>query len=371
MGEITQVSVAHLETSSEWRGGQQQIAYLVGQLLKHGVNTLLICRRGSQILRHFDSTGLPVEAVKIRNPWDILAAGKIAKILKSQGFRILHAHSSHALSLGLLVKMLLPKIILIASRRVDFPVRKPLIGSLKYNNRLVNTIVCVSENVASVLRRCGVEESKITVIHSGIDLNRFSPRAQTEDLRQTYKIPEKAIVVGTVAAMVGHKDYPTLLEAAARVLRHREDAIFCAAGEGPDRGKLERIHAQLELGNRFLFLGFRENVSQIYKLFDIFVLASRMEGLGTAALEAMASGLPVIATSAGGIAEIIVDNSNGLLVPSNDPDALADAIIKLIDESRLRERLAENAIETVSRFSIENTALKHITLYKDLLRESQ
>ncbi|HEC83156.1 MAG TPA: glycosyltransferase family 1 protein, partial [Firmicutes bacterium] len=313
--------------------------------------------------------GLPVIEITIRNPWDVLAAGTIAKIINRNNSQILHVHSSHALSLGLLVKIRLRHLILVASRRVDFPVRKPVFGSLKYNNRLVNRIICVSRNIADVLKRDGVDESRLTVIRSGIDLSRFSRRPVKPDLKRALGIPQDNLVVGTVAALVGHKDYPTLLEAAARVRKKIDNVTFCAVGEGPDRAKLESLRARLGLDKHFLFAGFHKAIADYYNLFDVFVLASRMEGLGTATLEAMSCGIPVVATAAGGIPEIVSDGSNGLLVPTGNPDSLADAITKVLQDSDLRARLAAGARITAQGFSVEKTVEDHINLYQELLNE--
>ncbi len=367
MGEDPQISVIHLETSTEWRGGQQQIAYLVQGLMQYGIRTHLICRQGAEIARHFKRLDLPLTEITIRNPWDIFAARTIARTVLKQAAKIIHVHSSHALSLGLLVKLFLPKVILVASRRVDFSVSKPIIGALKYRTRLVNCIICVSKNVARVLKGDGIDEHKLRVIYSGLELTQFNPETTDTAAKQELGIPHDNLVIGTVAALVGHKDYPTLLEAAAIVCKKISNVTFCAVGEGPDREKLEEIHGKLGLGRRFLFLGFQSDISRFYALFDVFVLASHKEGLGTAILEAMASGIPVVATDAGGIPEIVEHGSNGLLVPRQDPASLANEIIRLTQDPDLRQRLVAGGLQTVKRFSIEGTVRSHLVLYQELL----
>ena len=366
MGKKAEIKVLQLESSTEWRGGQQQIAYLIKGLLQVGVTTAIACRPQAQIFSYSQKHHWPVVPIKMRHSFDFTAAFKIAQFFKKNGFNILHAHSSHALTLSLIVKKMLPSLKLIAARRVDFSVRKPLIGVFKYNNRLIDRIVCVSENVAHVLQKDGVSSHKLTVIHSGIDIERFRNKP-TAGLRNELQIPEDHLVVGTVAALVGHKDYPTLLRAAAQVIHKWPKVTFCAVGDGEERARLMAMAQKLKLSSRFRFVGFRTDLERFYNLFDLFVMSSHMEGLGTAILDAMACGLPVVATRAGGIPEIVGHQSNGLLVPPKDPPALAQAILELLQNVDLRVALAKRARQSVKKFSYQTMVQKHIQLYQQVL----
>lgn len=364
--EANKIKVLHLETALEWRGGQQQISYLVQGLMQKAVPTALVCRPGAKIFEYFETNGLPVVPLNIRHGLDLVAARRIAKMAKEQGFNILHAHSSHALMLGLLVKMLFRPLKLVASRRVDFSVKKSVVGTLKYNNGLVDKVICISENISRVLIDDGVSKEKLVIIHDGIDINRFELKS-ADELRRELSIPDEHFVVGTVAALVGHKDYPNLLQAAKTVLQEFEKVTFVAVGDGGDRDELEALKRDLNLGNRFLFVGFRDDLERFYSLFDVFVLASHKEGLGTSVLDALACGLPVVGTRAGGIPEMIEPEVNGMLVPARDPQALASAILRLLKDEVLREKLAQNARPSVQKFSVEQMVQKHIVLYRSLL----
>ena len=366
MGKDTQIKILHLETALEWRGGQQQIVYLLQGLIANGIQTVLACSPKSEIMKYCRKNNLPVLPVEIGHGWDFSAARQIARFMQENAFNILHAHSSHALSLSLLVKTMRRSVKLVASRRVDFSVNKPVIGSLKYNNRLIDRIVCISENIARVLQQDGVDARKLTVIHSGIDVHRFVG-VETSELRAELNISSEHLIVGTVAALVGHKDYPTLMQAAQLVCKKRADVTFLAVGDGGDRGKLNALHKELGLGDCFRFVGFRSDLQRFYNLFDIFVLSSYLEGLGTSVLDALACGLPVVATRAGGIPEMIVHEQNGLLVEKKNPRELAAGIERLINDDALRERLSQNARQSVKAFSYENMVQKHLMLYRELL----
>ncbi|RLD11256.1 hypothetical protein DRI50_10230, partial [candidate division KSB1 bacterium] len=261
MGKDTQIKILHLETALEWRGGQQQIVYLLQGLIANGIQTVLACSPKSEIMKYCRKNNLPVLPVEIGHGWDFSAARQIARFMQENAFNILHAHSSHALSLSLLVKTMRRSVKLVASRRVDFSVNKPVIGSLKYNNRLIDRIVCISENIARVLQQDGVDAQKLTVIHSGIDVHRFVG-VETSELRAELNIPSEHLIVGTVAALVGHKDYPTLMQAAQLVCKKRADVTFLAVGDGGDRGKLNALHKELGLGDCFRFVGFRSDLQR-------------------------------------------------------------------------------------------------------------
>ena len=179
-------------------------------------------------------------------------------------------------------------------------------------------------------------------------------------------IPVGHSVVGTVAAMAGHKDYPNLLKAAEIVTRSREDVTFCALGDGPDRESILRQAQRLDLGDRFVFAGFRKDPRPFLALFDVFVLASKREGLGTAVIEAQAAGLPVVVCRTGGLPEIVQHGRNGLLVPPRDPGALARAVLSLVDDTELRRRLADTARQDAGRFSIAATVEQYVRLYETI-----
>ena len=131
----------------------------------------------------------------------------------------------------------------------------------------------------------------------------------------------------------------------------------------------EKNKTQLNINHRFVFAGFKNNVGEHLKIFNIFVMSSKLEGLGTSILDAQSVGLPIVATSAGGIPEIILDNKNGILVEPKNPQKLADALIDLINDKNKQERLGFEAKVSVKKFSIENNIEQNIIVYSQLLNE--
>jgi glycosyltransferase involved in cell wall biosynthesis len=360
------INVLHIDTEYGWRGGQQQAIYLFEKLLGKGFISAMVCQPNSALSSYCQVHQLPHFDLRMRGESDLLAGFRIAKICKKNEFNILHLHSAHAVTIGIWAKLFLPKLKLIAVRRVDFHINV-FFSKLKYDNRYLDKIVCISNKIKEVLLKDGIKSDRLLTIHSGIDTDKFKGLTDASSLRSEMGIPENDVVVGTVAAIVGHKDYPNLLKAAKIVLNRKSNVTFCAVGSGSEKERIHELANRLNLGEKFIFAGFREDIGRFLKMFDIFVLASKKEGLGTSILDAQAMGLPVVGTRAGGIPEAVHHNVNGVLVPPKNETALAEAIIELIGDESKRKKLGKAARETVKKFDINITVAKNIELYKQLL----
>ncbi|MGC9361330.1 MAG: glycosyltransferase [Candidatus Syntrophosphaera sp.] len=342
------MKVLHVDPELTWRGGQQQAVYLYEGMLKQGLDCGFVCRPGSCLRDHFQRESLAHHTINFRGEADILSGLKLALCAKRGGYGILYLHSAHALGWGWLARLFCPTLKLIAARRVDFPIRKNLFSRIKYHS--ADRVVAISGNIRRVLISDGIDPGKIRVIHSGIDPHKFRNVKPDKDLRKRWGIPGDAILVGTIAALAGHKDYPNLLRAAAMAVKSSSGLYFMAVGGGKLMAGLKALSHELGLDGRFVFTGQQKDVGQFLKSFDIFVLASKKEGLGTSVLDAMSVGLPVIGTTAGGIGEMIGDGASGLLVPPSDPKALADSIVKLAGDAGLRANLGQAALAKVRDF---------------------
>jgi len=360
------MKILHVDTEKSWRGGQQQAVYLYEAMIKKGIDSGFVCPKKTKTYQYLREKNLPVYPLSFLGEWDFIHGISLAKLAKKNQYRILHLHSGHALSWGLWAKLFLPSLKLIAVRRVDFSINKNPFSRIKYNNSLLDMIVAISNNIQQVLKTDGIPEEKISIIHSGIDLKKYHNVEVPFDFRRKWHIPEDAIIIGTIAAFVGHKDYPTLIQAASIVVKQCPEAYFIAVGSGELYKHIRTLAEQSGLAKNFVFTGFQKEVGVFLKSFDIFVISSKLEGLGTSVLDAQAAGIPVIGTRAGGIPEMIENEINGLLVYPQCPERMAEAIIRLVSDKDLREKLSKKSLETVQKFSIENTVEKNIALYKEL-----
>lgn len=363
----SKIRVLHIDTERSWRGGQQQVAYLLVEMKRLGIATELICQPNSEIQRYCASRQLPYKAIRMRNEFDFIAGARIALYCRKNNYRILQLHSSHALAIGIWAKLFNRKLKLIAVRRVDFHIKKNWFSQFKYKSTYLDKIVCISDAIKRVLIEDGVSQEKLVTIYSGIDIHRFTNEISTNHVRENYNIPQDHILIGTVAAIEDHKDYPNLLKAARIVIDNHNKCTFMAVGDGSLKDDMLQLAKQLSLDGQFIFAGFQSSVGQYLKSFDIFVLASHLEGLGTSILDAQAIGLPVVASNVGGIAEIVQHGVNGLLVPPKNENALAKAILHIIQDEDLKRRLSENSLRSINRFDIKHTVNSNLKLYESLL----
>lgn len=225
-----------------------------------------------------------------------------------------------------------------------------LAGSLAVWKR--TRYIAVSRALAEQLLRWGIARENITVIHNGIDAGPFTEAASE-------RRPGQRILVGTVARLAPQKGLPVFLRAAARLAERHPEIHFTVAGEGPEREALELLSRKLKLSGRVSFPGYQADLPRLMAHMDLFVLPSLSEGLSITLLEALASGLPVVASRCGGIPEIIEDGVTGLLVPPGNEEALAQAVDKLVRDREMAGRLAETGREQVRRSFSLQTMLRH------------
>ena len=354
----------HIDTARTWRGGQSQVLTTVMGLRSLGHRTLLVAHSDGE-LRQRAKEGLDLLALAPKTEMDLTAAWRLSRILKQLKPDIVHAHDPHGVAMaGLALSMStqLAKPPLVAARRVDFHLRGSSLSRWKY--RQVDCFLCASEAIRQMLIGDGVPAARAVTVHEGIDLERVEA-APPANLHAELWLPHQAPIVGNVAALVAHKGQRHLVEAARLVLPQVPDARFVIAGEGELRPALERQIKDHHLEKHVLLAGFRPDVLSLHKAFDIFVMSSVTEGLGTSLLDAMAAGKPVVATTAGGIPEVVVDGETGFLVPPRDHDAMAGAIVTLLKDDALRQRMGEAGRARVRRiFSADRMVQDTLRVYQ-------
>ena len=356
----------HVDTARSWRGGQNQVLVTVLGLRALGHRTVLVAHPTGELRRRAEE-GLDLIPLAPRAEMDLAAAWRLSRVLKQLKPDIVHAHDPHGVamaSIGLSMSTLsrLPR--LVASRRVDFHMRQSALSRWKY--RQVDCFICASEAIRQIVVSDGIPGNRTVTVHEGIDLGRVAAAPRAE-LHPELWLPHEAPLVGNVAALVPHKGQRHLVDAAALVLRKQPDARFIIAGEGELRPSLEHQIRQHHLEKHVILAGFRTDILSLHKAFDIFAMSSVTEGLGTSILDAMACGKPVVATTAGGIPEVVADGETGLLVPPRDAAAMASAIVRLLADRSLRERMGAAGLAHVrERFSAEIMVKKTLEVYERL-----
>jgi L-malate glycosyltransferase len=358
----------HVDTARSWRGGQNQVLVTVLGLRALGHRTVLVAHPTGELRRRAQE-GLDLIPLAPRAEMDLAAAWRLSRVIKQLTPDIVHAHDPHGVAMASIALSMstLPKPPrLVASRRVDFHMRRSALSRWKY--RQVDCFICASEAIRQIVLSDGIPGNRTVTVHEGIDLDRIAAAPRSE-LHHELWLPHDAPLVGNVAALVPHKGQRHLVDAAGLVLPKHPDARFIIAGEGELRPTLEHQIHQHHLEKHVILAGFRPDILSLHKAFDIFVMSSVTEGLGTSILDAMACGKPVVGTTAGGIPEVVSDGETGLLVPPRDPEAMAAAITRLLSDRSLRERMGAAGLARVRELFSAETMLKNtLDVYQRLAR---
>ena len=361
--------VLHLSTARTWRGGEQQVAYLAEELRTLQVPQLVVCAAGSPMETFCRQRSLEHRSLKFRAAFDPVNARRLARQARQWRTDLVHTHDSHGHTAAVLANsffgMHTP---LVVSRRVDFPISSGLSSRWKYGHPSVKRILCVSDAIKAITAAGLRDPSVLRTVHSGIDPARFAAGADGR-LHAELGLDPAVQLVGNVAALAPHKDLFTFIRMAEQVHARLPAVRFVLIGEGELRAELERETQRRALGGVLHFTGFRKDVERLLPELDVMAMTSRTEGLGTSILDAFAAGVPVVATAAGGIPELITDGRTGLLRPVGDAVALADAVMAVLQDPALRNRLVQGAAQQLQGFTRQATAAATLREYQAVLAE--
>lgn len=359
---IHPINILHVSTAHTWRGGEQQLVYLYDELYKTGVQQLIVCAKGSALEKKCIGLGKQYISLSRKNSFDIFFAYQLKRI--SEKYSLIHVHDSHAHTMAMMAAMLFGnKLPIVVSRRVDFSIGRNIFSSLKYNHKQVKKIICVSDAIKKMIAPDIKNKDKLITIYDGIDLNRFN-FSKTNKLRQEFNIPSDYYLIGNVAALAPHKDYYTFIDTAAILIQKNIKAMFFIIGEGAERKKIEQYIKEKKLTSNVILTGFRNDVAEILPEMDVFLMTSETEGLGSSVLDAMACNVPVVATEAGGVPELISHEISGLLAPVKNANKLAENVMEILSNQNLKKVLKSNAAQKVKGFSVKNMASKTLQVYQ-------
>ena len=354
----------HVDTARTWRGGQRQVLLTVLGLRERGHRTLLIAHPEGELAARA-SEGHDLVRLAPRAEVDLHAGWKLSRIIKELRPDIVHAHDPHAVALASLGLSLLTSgkcPALIASRRVAFHLKGNAFSRWKYKQ--VDCFVAASNAIRQMLAGDGIEPERIVTVYEGIDLHRIQAEPAA-NIHAELWLPREAPIVGAVAALTQEKGHRYLIDAAALVVREVPDARFVIFGEGELRPTLERQVKELHLEKHVFLPGFRADILSFIRSFDLFVMSSLFEGLGTSLLDAMALSKATVASDTGGIPEVVAHGETGLLVAPRESRDLAAAIATLLKDSERRERMGRAGLARVQRlFSADRMVEKTLEVYQ-------
>lgn len=318
-----------------------------------------------QLAPELEALGVPTTCLEVRDERDVRWAARLRRHLTEHPVDIVHAHSPYPAGIARLVVQSLPK----RRRPCTIYTLHNTWGSFARPSRVLNgaTIaldaadLSVSELASATLPERIAARTEVLV--HGIDLEAVRAQADRAGVRRELGLSPDEVVFGTVANLRAQKDYPNLLAAARRLLDDGVAVRILAVGQGPLEAEIRAEHARLGLEPIVEIMGERADAVRVMSACDAFVLASNNEGLPVALMEALALGLPVVATAVGGVPEAI-NADNGMLVTPRDPVALAEAMHALANDPERRRHLGEGARTSAARFDIRRTVDRLEAIYR-------
>ncbi len=356
----------HIDTARTWRGGQSQVLYTVTGLRAIGQRAMLMAHPGGELLKRM-SEGMDLIPLAPKSEVDLAAAWRLSRLLKLMRPDVIHAHDPHGVAvaaMALSIAAPTPRPPLVASRRIEFRIGHNSFSRWKYSQ--VDCFIANSDAIRNRLVADGIPRAKITVVNEGVDVERIV-RMAPADVHGAFYLPHGSPVVGNVAALVPHKGQHHLIDAAALVVREVPDVRFVIVGDGELRASLEKQIKDKHLERHVFLAGFRVDALELTKGFDLFAMSSVSEGMCTALVDAMAASKAAVATTAGGIPEVMVDGETGYLVAPRDHHAMADRLVFLLKNEGARRRMGEAALRRArEQFTVEKMVEGTAAVYERL-----
>lgn len=359
------MKILHLDTRPDWRGGQHQILMTLRGQHERGHDAQLLTRRSSRLAQRATSEKVTVHTFSPRFA-RLDAFLCLREAMRQQRFDVIHAHDPHALSAAWLARAQAGSALL-ASRRVAYPLSRGWPGLARY--RAADRIIAVSQFVAASVLAAGIDANRVAVVYDGVEIPAVTSAEGRAAARHRWNTPDATPLLGCVGYLLPEKGQDVLLRAMKTIVTEFPASKLLLAGDGPMRARLESLAQELSLGDSVIFAGFVADTDAVYRALDLFVFPSLAEPLGSSLLAAMAHGLPAVAVASGGVREVIEDGRNGVLVPSSDATAFANAVCTLWRDPQTAQRLSNAARETVAqRFTAALLAEKTLQEYERAIR---
>lgn len=360
-------------------GAEKNLCDLVQNIDKKEFTPYVLSLKGGELASELKEKGFYSEVLNLNSVLGLDALKKgicLYRLIQKEGIQIVVSYHHDADIWGGIIAKLAGVPVVISNRRdLGYQLQKKHVWAYRILNRSFSAIVCVSDAVKKeVIKREWASTRKMTTIYNGVEANDFKVRSDvTAALRKSLGISPSTTVIGMLGSIRPVKGHEYLVKAIASVINTAKDIKVLLVGYDKTEyfKEVRALISHLGLDKYFIFTGDRTDIPEIISVFDIFVLSSRSEGFSNALLEAMASGKPTIATDNGGNSEVVIDRQTGLLIPPCEVKPLAETLLELLSDERLRRSLGEEGLKAVSRrFTVKRMMDETEGLYKSLLTAS-
>jgi glycosyltransferase involved in cell wall biosynthesis len=354
-------------------GGELKLLELIRELKRQYSEQFecFICSVGigGPLKKQFESLGYQTVLFKKSGRYDFSQVTRLTRMIRQEKINLVQTTLFYADVIGTYAAKLAGLNRIISWEAVTQPYKLKHLTAYRLASKWFARSVAVSHAVERQLnRQRHVSPLKTCTIQYGVDTKRFAP-GKDRSLYKELNLSSKNILIGTVARLTEQKGHRYLIEAMPEVLRFFPDARFIFIGDGPLFAELDELARSRDVAKAVHFLGFRTDISRLLQNLDLFVLPSLYEGLPNVVLEAMACGLPVVATAVDGTPEAVVHGKTGILVPSRQSKSLEDALISLLNKPGIMKQFGQAGRKRIeNQFSLESQVAQFVTLYQSMLQ---
>jgi glycosyltransferase involved in cell wall biosynthesis len=370
-----EMKILQVSSATSIGGGEIHVIELCQSLLARGHAVHLAVRPQSPLIDRLDSPEVTFYCLPLRNSLDVSSARRMSRIIRHEQIDIVHAHVSRDYLVCAAAQRLAGRGQLVLTRHHYLPVKENWVYRRMF--RQAGSVIAVSESVRQgLIASLNLPPDRVVTIPNWVNLDEYRDLPDPQQARAHFNLQTR-LAVGMVGQIIPAKGQEEFIRAAARLASWRDDVVFLIVGEEPDKQHrftkhLRRLASELKLGERLRFVRWVENLPWLFAALTVMVVPSWFEAFSITLIQAMAAGVPVIASGVGGPAEIVTDGVTGLLVPPRRVEALAQAINDLLDDSDLRARLSAAAREEVQRRFEREAVINRIeSIYLDLLNPRQ
>lgn len=367
----------------EFGGGERVFSQVIRGLNKERFGVFVASNPGGTFEKKLTEVGIKIDPLDMTSRYNLGTISQLKKIIKTKDVQIVHSQGGRADFFARIAARIANVPIIISSVAMlvegyDVSIlRKGLYVLIdRWTERWVNKFIVLSEALRrALIERHKIPPEKIVRIYNGIELKEYNPdlkevRSKKLEVRRELGLKNDVPVIGAIGRLVWQKGFEYLIQAIPKVIEVFPETRFLIVGEGPLKDKLKVKSEKLKVKDNIIFTGFRSDIKEILASIDLLVMPSLLEGLPMVLLEGMAMAKPIVATRIDGVTEVLENGKMGLLVPAKNPHALAEAILKVLNNKTKADLLGQNARKMVEeKFSVEKMVEQIEWVYEKLLNE--
>lgn len=357
-------------------GGESHVIDLVEALDKDKFESIILSFTEGPMVDRMKANGFKTYVIETETPFDFTKWSQVKKILTAEKIDIVHAHGTRANSntFSSARKLNIPVLYTVHGWSFhpdqNFLLRRLRIFGEKFLVDKSSLTICVSDNNFNDAKKLFPME-RATVVKYGINLNKFNPSLEFPSLREELGISKTTLIIGYVVRMTIQKDPLTLVKAISLIPKAL-DIKFLFIGDGDLKAEAIQLAKELMIDDKIIFMDFRQDVPNVLNAIDVYCLPSLWEGLPIGMLEAMAMEKAVVVTAIDGAREVIKDRENGILIPPQNPQKLADALLEVYNNPQMRERISKAAGKTVlDNFNVTKMTKEIEIIYQNALTNKE